>query len=76
MERKKIVILGAGESGAGAAVLAKLKGYEDWATNNNPFFEGPHSDWLGLIPFLVLTVLLYFVGRELLLTPKPYRREE
>ena len=57
-------------------IVAKLKGYEDWATNNNPLFEGPHSDWLGLMPFLILTVLLYFVGRELLLTPKPYRREE
>jgi len=57
-------------------IVTKLKGYEDWATNNNPFFEGPHSDWLGLIPFLILTVLLYFVGRELLLTPKPYQREE
>jgi UDP-N-acetylmuramoylalanine--D-glutamate ligase len=28
MEQKKIVILGAGESGAGAAVLAKMKGYD------------------------------------------------
>src|SRR5690349_13952215 len=27
MEQKKIVILGAGESGAGAAVLAKMKGF-------------------------------------------------
>lgn len=28
MEKKKIVVLGAGESGAGAAVLAKVKGFE------------------------------------------------
>ena len=57
-------------------IVTRLKGYEEWATHNNPFFEGAHSDWLGLMPFLILTILLYLVGRELLLTPKPYRREE
>jgi uncharacterized oligopeptide transporter (OPT) family protein len=48
-------------------ITVRLKGYEDWATANNPLFEGTHADWLGLIPFLVLTVLLYMVGREMLL---------
>jgi hypothetical protein len=52
------------------SILAKLKGYEDWATQHNPFFEGPRSNLLGLIPLLVLTVILYLVGREVLLAPK------
>jgi len=37
---------------------------EKWATVNNPFFEGPWSDVLAMIPFLVLMILLYVVGRE------------
>jgi putative OPT family oligopeptide transporter len=45
-----------------------LKGIEDWATKSNPLFEGPNSDLLGLIPFLLLAVLLYLVGREVWLT--------
>jgi hypothetical protein len=49
-----------------------MTGFEDWATKNNPFFEGRYSDLLGLIPFLILTVGLYVVGRELLLKPKPH----
>ena len=54
------------------SVAGKLTGIEQWATKNNPFFEGPFSDLLGLIPLLILTVLLYLVGREILLKPKPY----
>jgi putative OPT family oligopeptide transporter len=53
-------------------IVAKLKVFEQWATVHNRFFEGPNSDLLGLIPFLILTVLLYLVGRELVLKPKPY----
>ena len=53
-------------------VKAKLGAWEQWATAHNPFFEGPHSDLLGILPFLVLTILLYMVGRELLLKPKAY----
>src|SRR5204862_4099353 len=51
-------------------IVTKLVGYEQWATANNPFFEGPYSNILGLIPFLILTVLLYLVGREILGKPK------
>src|SRR5712691_6815122 len=47
-------------------LATRLKGYEDWATQHNRLFEGPNSDLLGLIPFLVLTILLYMVGRQLL----------
>jgi hypothetical protein len=31
--------------------------------SNNPFFEGVNSDWLALIPFAVLLVILLRVGR-------------
>jgi putative OPT family oligopeptide transporter len=53
-------------------ITAKLNGFEEWATKNNPFFSGPYSDLLGLLPLLVLTVGLYLVGREVLLKPKRY----
>ncbi|MBD0370465.1 MAG: oligopeptide transporter, OPT family [Pyrinomonadaceae bacterium] len=46
------------------SILNRLKGYEAWSTEKNPFFEGPWSNTLGLIPFIILTVLLYIVGRE------------
>ena len=32
---KKIVVLGAGESGAGAAVLAKVKGFDVWVSDKS-----------------------------------------
>lgn len=58
-------------------IVTQLKVFEEWATNHNPFFEGPRSDMLGLIPFLILTILLYLVGRELVLKPRAIvRREE
>ena len=34
-----------------------------WASGHDPFFAGPSSDLLALIPFAALTALLYFVGR-------------
>jgi len=40
-----------------------LQGFLDWATTNNPFFEGPNSDWLAMIPFIAMSVFLYLVGR-------------
>jgi putative OPT family oligopeptide transporter len=46
------------------------KRVEDWATTNNPLFHGSSSDMLSMIPFLILMLLLYLVGRELLLTSK------
>jgi putative OPT family oligopeptide transporter len=42
----------------------------DWSTANNPFYEGANSDLLSLIPFAVLMILLYLVGREALLANK------
>ncbi len=34
-----------------------------WAEVTNPFYAGPNSDWLALLPFLLLTCLLYLVAR-------------
>ncbi|HKR62051.1 MAG TPA: OPT/YSL family transporter, partial [Pyrinomonadaceae bacterium] len=56
-------------------ITAKLQGFEQWAKLHNPFFEGPNADLLGLIPFLLLTILLYLVGRELVLKPKAYAQK-
>ncbi len=35
-----------------------------WAEAANPFFAGATSDWLSLIPYAALMVLLYWVARE------------
>jgi len=47
------------------------KRIEDWATTKNPFFNGANADLLALFPFLLLCILLYLVGRDILLRPKP-----
>jgi uncharacterized oligopeptide transporter (OPT) family protein len=44
-----------------------LGGWEAWATENNPLFAGPSSSVWAMIPFLLLALLLYAVGREWLL---------
>ncbi|GGW98631.1 OPT family oligopeptide transporter [Undibacterium macrobrachii] len=36
----------------------------DWASSNNPFFNGPYADALSLIPFGLIALVLYIVGRE------------
>jgi putative OPT family oligopeptide transporter len=58
------------------SIFARLQGFEEWAKHHNPFFEGPGSNALGLIPFVLITVLLYLVGRELVLKPKTIVRRE
>jgi putative OPT family oligopeptide transporter len=58
------------------SITNQLKFFEEWATHNNPFFEGANSDILGMIPFLLLTILLYLVGRELVLKPRAIVRRE
>ncbi len=69
---------------AGAAlagiIFAVMNGYpalasfnsriEEWAASSNPFFKGDYSDLLSLIPFVVICILLYLAGRELILTGK------
>jgi hypothetical protein len=46
---------------------------ENWAKVNNPFFHGDWANVLSLLPFAVLMVLLYLVGREVILAPKRTR---
>ncbi|HVU16027.1 MAG TPA: oligopeptide transporter, OPT family [Candidatus Didemnitutus sp.] len=43
---------------------------DKWSTAHNPFFAGPSSDLLTLVPFTVLCVILYLVAREKMLAPK------
>ncbi len=43
------------------------KSFQDWSTAYNPFFAGPNSDWLALLPFALLAVVLYLVGRQTIL---------
>ena len=60
-------------------ITVKLKGFEEWSTAHNPFFDagyGGYSDILGLIPFLILTVLLYLVGREIVMAKRAGRADE
>ncbi|MGI8555101.1 MAG: OPT family oligopeptide transporter, partial [Pyrinomonadaceae bacterium] len=44
--------------------------FKKWAGTSNPFFAGNNSDWLAAIPFWILALILYYVGRELFLTGK------
>jgi len=60
-----------------------------WASGHNPFFppseeflkENPganlhqYADILSLIPFFILMLLLYLVGRELILTTRQKRQD-
>jgi putative OPT family oligopeptide transporter len=70
-------IAGAAVAGILFAIFAFLPALEAiqnkfkaWAKAGNPFFTGESADLLALLPFLALTVLLYFVGREMLLSGK------
>ncbi len=70
-------IAGASVAGILVAIFAfsaTLKGVQEsfgsWANASNPFFAGNNSDWMGLIPFWILALILYYVGREILLKGK------
>jgi uncharacterized oligopeptide transporter (OPT) family protein len=43
---------------------------EQWQTAHNPFLTGPYADLLALIPFFIISLLLYLVGRDLLLVSR------
>ncbi|HEX7516187.1 MAG TPA: oligopeptide transporter, OPT family [Chthoniobacterales bacterium] len=51
----------------------RLDDFEKWATAHNPFFDGPSSDLLAMLPFVALCVILYLVGRDVLLAAKTKR---
>jgi putative OPT family oligopeptide transporter len=38
-----------------------------WATSHNPLYNGPNADLYSMMPFLLLVLILYLVGREKLL---------
>jgi len=40
---------------------------EEWAGAHNPFFNSANANLLSLIPFVVLMILLYLAGREVIL---------
>jgi uncharacterized oligopeptide transporter (OPT) family protein len=52
------------------ALEAVQNSFKEWAKTANPFYAGGSADLLALIPFLVIAVLLYMVGRDLLLSGK------
>jgi putative OPT family oligopeptide transporter len=59
---------------AGVPSLANTsKRIEDWSTAHNPFFAGADANLLACLPFAGLCLLLYLVGRDLLLHPKASR---
>jgi putative OPT family oligopeptide transporter len=43
------------------------KAVEDWSTSKNPLFGGANADLLSMLPFIVLMLLLYLVGRDVIL---------
>jgi hypothetical protein len=43
---------------------------EEWQTAHNPFLTGPYADLLALIPFFMISLLLYLVGRDILLVSR------
>jgi len=61
------------------AVVPSLVGIsrriEEWSAAQNPFFSGAYADLLALVPFTVLSVLLYLVGRDILFRAQPRGRK-
>jgi hypothetical protein len=55
---------------AGVPFMADFNDKLDKLAGANPFVSGAHADLMSCIPFLILIVVLYLVGREVLLAPK------
>ena len=83
-DRSPGVLMASGFIGGGAIagiIIAFIQGaltetdhaINKWAETSNPFFAGPHADWLALLPFAALAIFLYLVGREKLLHKGPGR---
>jgi putative OPT family oligopeptide transporter len=67
-------IAGGAIAGILIAFLAGILGDFDaslhrWSSAYNPLFNGPHADWLALIPFAILVFLLWLVARGSWLSP-------
>jgi uncharacterized oligopeptide transporter (OPT) family protein len=52
------------------ALETEQTNFQNWAKANNHMFTGPNADWLAMIPFLAISIFLYLVGREVLLSGK------
>jgi hypothetical protein len=74
-DRSPGVLLGSGYIAGGAIagiIIAFIQGglstvdakITKWAEGSNPFFAGPNSDWLALLPFAALVAYLYVVGKR------------
>jgi hypothetical protein len=72
-DRSRGVLMASGYIAGGAIagiVIAFVAGLFDrvdaalasWASAHNPLYSGPHADWLSLLPFIAITVLLYLTG--------------
>ena len=59
---------------AGVPFMGGINDSIDAWSKGNPCFDGPNADLLSCLPFAVLMLLLYLVGRERLLAPKAARR--
>src|SRR3954469_16915215 len=55
---------------AGVPFMANFNDKLDKLAATNPFVSGANADLMSCIPFVILIVLLYLVGREVLLAPK------
>jgi putative OPT family oligopeptide transporter len=55
---------------AGVPFMAEFNDKLDKWAGANPFVSGASADLLSCIPFVILIVVLYLVGREVLLAPK------
>ncbi|HZH35262.1 MAG TPA: OPT/YSL family transporter, partial [Pyrinomonadaceae bacterium] len=65
-------IAGGALAGIGIALATEflsgtITSFTDWSKLYNPFFAGEYSDALGLVPFWLLAIVLYWVGNEMLL---------
>jgi hypothetical protein len=49
------------------------KRIEEWAGANNPFFASANANLLSLLPFVIMCVLLYLAGREVILSGRGKR---
>jgi putative OPT family oligopeptide transporter len=55
---------------AGVPAMAGFNTKLEKMSEHNPFVNGPSADLLSCIPFAILIILLYLVGREVWLAPK------
>jgi len=55
---------------AGVPSFAGFNDKLDKIAEGNPFVSGAHADIMSCIPFAILILLLYLVGREIILAPK------